>query len=186
MQLKKIVIIGPESTGKSSLCERLAIHFKTKWVPEYARAYLLENGMNYTEKDLLYIAKGQLALEDQFTLEVQKQFPVPSALFIDTNMYVMKVWSDFVFKKSDPWIVAQLPLRTYHLYLLCDIDLPWTRDELREYPDLETRKRLYDIYRQLLESQPTPWVAISGNYDERLHKAIEAVDSLLAGKFSEK
>jgi NadR type nicotinamide-nucleotide adenylyltransferase len=185
MQLKKIVIIGPESTGKSSLCEKLAQHYQTKWVPEYARAYLLENGMKYTEQDLLLIAKGQLALEDHFTDLVQKQLPVPPVLFIDTNMYVMKVWSEFVFKNADPWITKQLPLRKYQLYLLCNIDLPWIKDELREYPDLNTRKELYNIYKKLLESQPAPWVDISGNYQERFQKAIIAVDSLLSGSLSE-
>ena len=179
MQVKKIVIIGPESTGKSSLCEKLALHYHTRWVPEFARSYLLENGMKYTEADLLKIAKGQLALEDQYMHSIQRQHPAPRVLFIDTNMYVMKVWSDFVFKKSDPWIIEQLTLRKYDLYLLCNIDLPWVQDELREYPDIQTRKRLYDIYSGLLESQRTPWTAISGNYEERLKKAISAVDMLL-------
>ncbi len=186
MQLKKIVIIGPESTGKSSLCDQLAQHYNTEWVPEYARAYLLKNGMKYTEADLIKIAKGQLALEDQFIDSIQKKIPSPPVLFIDTNMYVMKVWSEFVFQKCDPWIINQLPLRKYDLYLLCNIDLPWIKDELREYPDLQTRKRLYDIYRELLESQTTPWTAISGNYEERLQKAIRAVDLLLKGSLPDK
>src|SRR5688500_11602387 len=146
MQPKRIVIIGPESTGKSSLCEQLAQYYNTEWVPEYARSYLLKNGMKYTEADLLKIAKGQLDLEDQFADSIQKRIPVPPVLFIDTNMYVMKVWSEFVFRKSDPWILQQLSHRKYDLYLLCSIDLPWIKDELREYPDVETRKRLYDIY----------------------------------------
>jgi|SRR5688572_19563994 len=184
MRLKKIVIIGPESTGKSSLCEKLAMHYKTQWVPEYARNYLLENGMNYTEEDLLQIAKGQLALEDQFTASLLQKIPAPAVMFIDTNMYVMKVWSEFVFNQSDPWILDQLSRRHYDLYLLCNIDLPWIKDELREYPDLNIREQLYDIYKRLLEIQDTPWVDIRGNYEQRLQKAIKAVDGLLAGNRS--
>src|SRR5215467_1623034 len=69
--LKKIVVIGPESTGKSSLCEKLAEHYNTLWCPEYAREYLTIHGMNYTYDDLLTIAKGQLQLEKQFELRVQ-------------------------------------------------------------------------------------------------------------------
>ena len=68
--LKKIVIIGPESTGKSTLCKQLAEHYKTLWCPEFAREYLLKHGMNYTFDDLLTIAKGQLALENQYIEEV--------------------------------------------------------------------------------------------------------------------
>jgi nicotinamide riboside kinase len=142
--------------------------------------------MRYTEADLLKIAKGQIALEDQYTHLIQKQNRALSLLFIDTNMYVMKVWGEFVFRKSDPWIINQLALRKYDLYLLCNIDLPWIKDELREYPDLQTRKRLYDIYRALLESQATPWTVISGNYEERLQNAIRAVDSFLATSLPDK
>ena len=186
MQLKKIVIIGPESTGKSTLCQQLAIHYNTKWVPEYARAYLNEHGMSYTPGDLLKIAKGQMDLEDQFTKSAQEEVPPPPALIVDTNLYVMKVWSDFVFNKTDPWIINQIPLRKYDLYLLCNTDLPWVKDELREYPDVHTRMELYTIYKQILESQTTPWTIISGNYSERLQKAISAIDAVLAGNFSDK
>ena len=65
--LKKIVILGPESTGKSTLCEQLALHFNTLSCPEYARQFLSENGLKYNYDSLLTIAKGQLTLEDQFT-----------------------------------------------------------------------------------------------------------------------
>jgi len=71
--LKKIVIIGPESTGKSTLCEQLAQHYDSTWCPEFAREYLLTNGMNYTYDDLLTIAKGQLALEDEYAALVNRQ-----------------------------------------------------------------------------------------------------------------
>src|SRR6202012_3087974 len=95
MPLTKIVIIGPESTGKSSLCEALAAHYHTQWVPEYAREYLLKQGMDYRFEDLLTIAKGQLALEERQTAAATAAGK--SLLFIDTDMYVMKVWSEFVF-----------------------------------------------------------------------------------------
>ena len=65
--LKKIVVIGPESTGKSTLCGYLADYYKTIWCPEFAREYLLENGTTYTVDDLITIAKGQLDAEQQHT-----------------------------------------------------------------------------------------------------------------------
>jgi len=70
---RKIVIIGPESTGKSSLCEQLAQHYDSLWCPEFAREYLLTNGASYSYDDLLAIAKGQLALEDEYAAMVNRQ-----------------------------------------------------------------------------------------------------------------
>jgi NadR type nicotinamide-nucleotide adenylyltransferase len=179
--MKKIVIIGPESTGKSTLSEQLANHYKTAWVPEYARAYLMQHGMKYTYEDLLTIAQGQIALEEKYIAAATQQPAGQTAapLFIDTNLYVMKVWCEFVFGKCHPWIIDQIDKRKYDCYLLCNIDLPWIKDELREYPDLIIRQQLYNIYKDILIDQPVPWIDISGNYDERLQKAIKAVDELL-------
>jgi len=187
MDVLKIVIIGPESTGKSTLCEELAQHYDAPWCPEFAREYLLTYGTDYQYEDLLTIAKGQLAMEDEYTIVAEQQWkslqnpstPKP-LLFIDTDMYVMKVWSEFVFDKQHPWIEEQISERKYDLYLLCNTDLPWVKDELREYPDLQTREKLYHIYEDLMIRQTTPWVKINGNYEERLQKAIAAVDGLLA------
>ena len=187
-QLKKIVIIGPESTGKSTLTQLLAEHYHTEWCEEYAREYLLTHGTNYSFDDLLTIAKGQVALEDSYQLAVSsKQLPDKDLrlttydsrlLFIDTDMYVMKVWCEFVFGKCHTYIYEQIAQRGYDLYLLCNIDLPWVQDELREYPDEAPRKELYAIYKNILQNQSVPWVDISGSYEERLKKAIAAVDSL--------
>lgn len=176
-ELKKIVVIGPESTGKSTLCEELAQHFGTEWCPEFAREYLLTHGMDYTYEDLLHIAKGQLAMEDEYAHTVSSQHSSP-LLFIDTDMYVMKVWCEFVFGNCHQWILDQIVSRPYDLYLVCNIDLPWVKDELREYPDLESRKRLYNIYKDIMINQSVPWVDISGEADERLQKAITAVTLL--------
>ena len=170
--LKKIVVIGPESTGKSTLCRQLAEHYNTLWVPEYARNYLLEHGTDYSFENLLDIAKGQIELEELISKQASGH------LFVDTDMHVMKVWCEFVFGKVHPWIIGQLKERKYNLYLLCNIDLPWVQDQLREYPDLQTRELLFNKYRHQLEEQETPWVIINGDYNERLRNAIEAVDSL--------
>ena len=182
--MKKIVIIGPESTGKSYLCEHLAEHYNTLWCPEFAREFLINNGTDYTYDDLLNIAKGQIAMEDEFTKkskDTQLTTQSSKLLFIDTDMYVMKVWSEFVFGKCHRYILDQIAERKYDLYLLCNVELPWVKDELREYPDLETRQRLYLIYKDLMINQPVPWVEISGDNIERVKKSMTAVDLLLSG-----
>ncbi|MBV4356653.1 AAA family ATPase [Pinibacter aurantiacus] len=181
-QIKKIVIIGPESTGKSTLCQLLAKHFNTIWVREYAREYLLQNGKQYTYEDLLTIAKGQINLENKGLDELSEEQNEPSRtplLFIDTDMYVLKVWSEFVFGKCDQYILDEIVNREYDLYLLCDVDMPWVKDELREYPDLATREKLYHIYKDILINQNVPWVEVSGGYEERLEKAIQAVGQII-------
>ena len=175
--MKKIVIIGPESTGKSTLSEQLALHYNTSWCPEYAREYLLKYGKNYGYDDLLKIARGQVALEDQISQSSLQQ--KKSLIFIDTDMYVMKVWCEFIFGKCHRFILDQIAKRKYDLYLLCNTDLSWVKDELREYPDLKTRQKLYHIYKNIMENQLVPWINISGNHEERLQKAIAAVDNLL-------
>jgi NadR type nicotinamide-nucleotide adenylyltransferase len=175
--LKKVVVIGPESTGKSTLCKQLAEYYQTAWCPEYAREYLLKHGKKYDYDDLLTIAKGQISLEDKYVGVVNKR--KHHSLFIDTDMYVMKVWCEFVFGKCHRYILNQITKRKYDLYLLCNTDLPWVKDELREYPDLETRQKLYHIYKNILMNQPVPWIDITGNSEERFQKAIHAVDNLL-------
>ena len=192
--LKKIVAIGPESTGKSSLCKQLATHYDTLWCPEYAREYLTIHGMDYTYEDLLTIAKGQVELEDKYVqLAIgNRQSAIRdrddshssltthhSLLFIDTDMYVMKVWCEFVFGNCHQFVLDQIAKRKYDLYLLCDIDLPWTHDQLREYPEPGPRQQLYAIYKRIMQNQTTPWVEINGSYQERVQKAINAVEGLV-------
>ena len=176
--MKKIVVIGPECTGKSTLCLQLAEHYQTLWCPEYAREYLETQGKDYTYEDLLTIAKGQIDGEENVLSTVNSQ---QSTVFIDTDMYVMKVWCEFAFGKCHSWILNQIATRKYDLYLLCNVDLPWIKDNLREYPDVETRNKLYHYYKDIMVNQCVPWIDISGNYEERLQVAINAVDELIKG-----
>lgn len=175
--LKKIVIIGPESTGKSTLCAQLSEHFKTTWVKEYAREYLLLNGTNYTFENLLDVARGQIVREEEAVINSITTSSSPF-VFIDTDMYVMKVWCEFVFDKCHHWILNTIVERKYDLYLLCNTDLPWVKDELREYPDPVTRDKLYHHYKDIMLNQQVQWIDISGNYEERLQKAINAVNEI--------
>jgi NadR type nicotinamide-nucleotide adenylyltransferase len=190
--LKKIVAIGPESTGKSTLCEMLARHYRTAWVPEYAREYLLKRGPGtpYSMTDLEAIARGQLDGEDKYALSLLNNADFApflsndleeKLLFIDTDMYVMKVWGEYVFGECPPYVLSEIVQRRYDLYLLCNVDLPWVKDELREYPDLETRQELYYIYKDIMINQDVPWVDVSGGPEERLARAIEGVDRYCLG-----
>ncbi len=175
--MKKIVVIGPESTGKSTLCSQLADHYQTVWCPEFAREYLLENGMDYTFDDLLTIAHGQLKLEETMLAQAKNDL-----YFIDTDMYVMKVWCEVAFENCHTWILKQIARRRYDLYLLCSTDLPWTKDELREYPDLHFRNKLFKMYKDILVNSRTMWSEISGTDAQRLQMAVGIIDTVFRKK----
>ena len=183
LALKKIVVIGPESTGKSTLCGYLADYYNTIWCPEFARQYLLDNGTTYTIDDLITIAKGQLDAAQKHIAALQSQIDqtgIVKPLIIDTDMYVMKVWSEYVFGNCPTFILDEINKQDFDLYLLCKPDIPWVKDELREYPDEKPRQELFQIYKDILINQQTPWVEISGSFESRNQKAVTAIDALLA------
>jgi len=166
--LKKIVITGPESTGKSNLAEALANHYKTAWVPEYARVYLNKLGRDYNYDDLLNITKGQYKLEKEYEKQ-SNEF-----LFLDTSFLVMKIWCQYKYNKCHPWIIENLEKQSCDLYLLCDIDLPWQPDPLREHPD--KRKFLFDWYQRELSHSGNRFALVSGIDEQRACNAIRIID----------
>jgi NadR type nicotinamide-nucleotide adenylyltransferase len=170
--MKKVVVLGPESTGKSTLSEKLAAHFNTVWTPEYAREYLEELGRPYEQHDLWEIAQGQLRLEDKMAQQARQ------LLICDTDLYVIKVWSEHKYGQADPRLLEQIASRPYDLYLLTYIDIPWEDDPQREYPDPQMREYFYRIYRDIVENAGVPWADIRGSYEERERKAIAAIEGL--------
>jgi NadR type nicotinamide-nucleotide adenylyltransferase len=169
--IKKIAIIGPECTGKSDLSAYLAEHCKTVWVPEYARAYLDNLTRPYEQHDLLTIAHGQLRIEDEWAHDANR------LLICDTNLYVIKVWSEFKYGVCSPEIINKIETRKYDLYLLTYIDVPWEADALREHPN--QRDDLYEIYKKEMLNQPVPFFEIKGDRDERRKSAVAAIEKLL-------
>ena len=165
----RILLTGPESTGKTLLARRLAEVYQTAWAPEYARAYLETLGRPYEESDLLHIARGQLLLEDY-----QAQF-ARRILPCDTGMLVMKVWSEFKYGRCHPWILEQLQQRSYDIYLLCGTDVPWAYDPQRENPN--EREELYTIYKRELEQLGVPYTELRGGVEERLEKVGMVINS---------
>ncbi|HOI33426.1 MAG: ATP-binding protein [Bacteroidales bacterium] len=166
----RIAITGPESTGKSWLAEALAKHYHTQWVPEFARDYL-KNKTKYHAADVINIANGQLQLEQRFMADY------PAVLFSDTEMLVCKIWLEFVFGLQDDFIEKALKNQGYDLYLLCDIDLEWEPDPLREHPT--ERKILFELYKSHLEKMHFPYRIVSGKGRQRLEKAVTFVDQLI-------
>jgi len=169
--LKKIVITGPESTGKSYLTKALAKYYQESYVNEFAREYIDNLGRAYNETDLLEIAKGQIEREDE---QAQK---AENYLFCDTDLTVIDIWSQVKFGRTDSWIKEQLQKRAYHLYLLCDIDLEWQEDPQRENPN--DREYLLNLYRESLKKRKIKYEMVSGQGDERIHNAVQIIEKRL-------
>ena len=168
IKTKKIAITGPESTGKSFLSKQLAAYFQTIWVPEFAREYLKELDRPYEENDILIIAKGQLEKENSLLIEAKDY------IFCDTEAIVTKIWSEVKYGRCHPWIEKQISIHPYDLYLLCNIDLPWENDPLREHPD--KREFLFKLYVKELNKHHLPYTVVSGTGNSRLHNAIKAIE----------
>jgi len=168
-EIKKVCVIGPECTGKTDISQFLAQHYNTSWVEEYARAYLNKLGRAYDQIDLLKIAHGQLRMEDEWVYEANK------LLICDTNLIVIKVWSEHKYGNCDAEILKKIAERKYDLYLLTDIDIPWAEDPQREHPD--KREYFRDIFRTEVAATGVPFVEISGEREARRKKAIDAISA---------
>ncbi|MBK9400812.1 MAG: ATP-binding protein [Bacteroidetes bacterium] len=167
----KIAIVGPESTGKSSLALALSRHFNSPYVPEVARGYLENYGPNYRYEDLKKIARLQCQAEDQLLVNH------PPLLFCDTTLMVIKIWSEYKYQRCDDWIIAEEKSRPYDLFLLTDIDLPWEQDPLREHPD--KRKELFTEYYRYLIHSNRPFHIVFGSDQERTNRAIQVTKTYL-------
>jgi len=175
--IRKIAITGPESTGKSALAEQLAVHYKTLWVPEYAREYIGKLNRPYNREDIITIARKQLENENKIAKNATR------FLFCDSELIVTKIWSEDKYKSCDKWILTKIEEYKYDLYLLCYIDLPWQQDPQREDP--HRREYLFDLYLQELTERNLPFYVISGSGKKRFKNAVKQIESFFTGRSDE-
>ena len=174
--LIKVVLFGPESTGKTTLAKELATYYKTNWVPEYAREYL-QNKWDNEQKtcefhDLLPIAVGQMNLENKLSLTANK------ILFCDTDLLETKVYSETYYNGSCDTLIEKYALQnSYDLYLLTNIDIPWQADDLRDRPN--QREIMFNYFKKTLEKYNKNFITLSGNKKTRLVTAVKEVDKLI-------
>ena len=173
----KIAITGPESTGKSWLSEQLAAHYKTVWVKEYAREYLAEK-KTYQADDVVQIAVIQ------HQKELEKSNEAKQLLICDTDMLVCKVWLEIVFNQTHETIEELVKSNAYDFTLLCDIDLPWQPDPLREHPT--RREEIFDRYLYWLQTLNQPFEVVNGKGEQRLECAINRIDAWLEKRKNQK
>lgn len=168
LSLIRIAIVGPESTGKSTISEQLANHFQTVWVPEYARGYCEKLIAPCTWDDEINMFRGQLELEEQLAAKANR------LLICDTTFITVKIWSDYMFGSAPQEVIDELPKHPYDLYLLMDIDLPWEEDPLRDFPDM--REHFMEVWHKELKALNAEYHLISGSDSQRLKNAIQIID----------
>jgi NadR type nicotinamide-nucleotide adenylyltransferase len=162
-----VALVGPESTGKTTLSEQLAAHFNGSFVPEFARDFLEERNGRYSQADLPTIAKGQLNLENQIIDKGDR--PV----FCDTDVVVVMVWHEFKYSEQSAELEALLKLQPARKYLLTYPDLPWQDDPLRENPkDLNA---IFELYVSTLNRLGVDYSIVKGAGSDRLENAIAAL-----------
>lgn len=172
----KVVLFGPESTGKTTLSEQLARHYHTVWVPEYAREYLQDKWNNERKTcephDLLPIAEGQMRLENKLAKKAT------DILICDTDLLETKVYSEaYYIGNCNPILEKYALQNTYDLYLLTYIDIPWEADDLRDKPN--EREKMFNYFKDTLEKYGKNFITLKGDKKQRLNKAINHIDTLL-------
>ena len=167
----KIIVTGAESSGKTTLCKQLSTHFKIRFTNEFAREFLNELDKDYTQEDLLEIAKGQLASEQLTTSNQQLSLH-------DTDLITIKIWSEYKYGGCDNWILEQIEQQKSErrFYLLCKPDISWEADKQRENPN--DRAELFEIYKTELESLGHTYFVVEGK--DRVEKSISKISNLIS------
>ncbi len=169
--IKKIAIVGPESTGKSTMSIALSKHYGVPWVPEYARYYCAALKQECNLQDEINMFHGQVALEESILATAQTDF-----IICDTTFLTVKIWSDEFFGKTPQIVIDALTERPYDFYLLLDIDLPWQEDPLRDFPHM--REHFMNIWHKELKALNANYVVVNG-IENRLQNAIDVIDRFL-------
>lgn len=177
----KVVLYGPESSGKTTIAAALADAFNTEWVPEFAREFLQQKWDNTQEvcslEDLHTIAIGQMEEENKALQKANK------VLFCDTNIWVTKVWSETHFDGYSSLQLNQWAQEVnYHYYLLTSPDIPWEKDDLRDRPN--QRETMFDYFEKTLVENHFPYTCLKGSHKNRLKQATEAVQNLLKNHYA--
>jgi nicotinamide riboside kinase len=160
----KIIVTGPESSGKTTLCKELSKNFKIPFTKESAREYLTNLDKDYTQNDLSAIAKGQLASEHNFQL-------------LDTDLITIKIWSEYKYGNCEKWILDTIEKQKTEkrFYLLCKPDIHWEADPLRENPN--NRNGLFELYKKELEDLEYNYLIVKG--ENRVETSISKISSLI-------
>ncbi len=170
--MNKIAIIGPESTGKSVLAAALAKHYHADWVPEYARTYVENLDRDYNFDDISQIARQQIAAEQAYADANQN-----GLVFFDTDLIITKVWFEYCYGQVPDFVLDKLASGFFDLYLLCEPDIPWEADNVREHGN--DRDYFYEWYKSEIIQLNKPYRVVNGIGPKRIQTAIKHIDEFL-------
>lgn len=169
--VKRVIIVGAESTGKTTLARCLAEHYDTVWLPEYGREYIDKKGSGPEPDDFPAIARGHLSREEALLPRANR------ILIYDTDLIVTTVLAEYFLGSCPEWIKAASHERQGDLYLLTDRDTPWVADpHQREGP--EVRDLLHRRFCRELASRKIPFTLVSGSVEQRMETAIQALGKI--------
>lgn len=171
--MTRIVLTGSESTGKTTLAGALAEHYGAELVPEFVREFAARKGAPIAFDDHGAIARGQMALEDEHIARAR------AILIQDTDLVSTVVYCTHYFDRCPPWIEEAAAARRPDLYLLCDIDIPWVGDGIRDRE--HARDEIQGLFRAALRASGVPVMVIHGTGDERFRRAVAAIDAMHSG-----
>lgn len=172
-KIQKIAVVGPESTGKSTMATYLANHFDTLAIPEYSRYYCEDLNREYTLQDEVNMFYGQVALEEALLPLAHNHLVI-----CDTTILTVKIWCDHLFQHTPEKILKEIQSREYTGYLLMDIDLPWEDDPLRDFP--EKREYFMSVWKKELDALRAPYIKVSGLDSTRQQNGLAAAQKLLS------
>ena len=170
--LARISLIGPECTGKTTLAQRLAQHFRGSWTPEFVREYAEQRGNRLTYNDVEPIARGQIAALESGGMAAALQIH-------DTDLISTVVYSRHYYGRCPQWIIEEARRRRADLYLLMDTDVDWAPDTARDAGG-DAREDLFDAFRAALDEFDCRWVIISGDWEQRFESAVAEIATLTA------
>jgi len=169
--IKRIVLTGPECSGKTTLSKQLSEYYNEPWLPEFAREYVENLNRPYNFNDVVYIAKKQIELENNYMAKAKK------FLILDTDLIITKIWLLHVYGKCPEWINNEIKKNENSIYLLCMPDLPWQPDNVRENPNI--REELLNKYKNEIIKNNFSYFVISNSGEERFKNTINNLNNIL-------
>ena len=170
-RLFRVCVTGPESTGKTTLAEQVALFVGTEWVPEASRIYAERVARDLSVADVEPIAREHIARADAAAERVAAR--KGTALVLDTDLLSTVVYAQHYYAFDSPWLDGEERARRADLYLLCDVDVPWVPDGIRDRP--AHRDAMFAMFRDAVAERRVQFVVLRGDWDARWKAARTAV-----------
>jgi NadR type nicotinamide-nucleotide adenylyltransferase len=172
--VRRVVVIGSESSGTTTLARALAEHYRTVWVPEYGRTYSegrVHSSQPWRSDEFTFIAIEQARMEDALAALANR------VLICDTDPFATAIWHERYMGTASPEVQAIADARTYDLYIVTDVNIPFAPDDIRDGESF--REWMQGRFIDELSKKPTPMIVVTGPHEERFAAAVKKIDEIL-------